>query len=120
MSIDSQASNNRLSKIEHLADGSRNDGTSLGNIDSPMSPVSATDGSKPQSDYEKWELSDDETGNVHISTKNKKPNAKNSMAEEIVSWKHWFKVPAFYLYGAVYMSVRLLVNVQSVKTPLFS
>lgn len=117
LSIDSNASlpNGRLSNIEHLAEGVRNDGTSLGNIEAPVSPASAYDGSKPQSDYEKWELSDDESGEVHISTKNKKPNVKNSLAEEMISWKQWFKVPAFYLYGFVYMFVRLLVNVQSVK-----
>jgi len=33
--------------------------------------------------------------------------------EDAVSWTHWFKVPAFYLYGTVYMGVRMLVNVQS-------
>jgi len=90
----------------------------MGNIESPMSPVSAVEGSKPQSDYEKWELSDDESGNVRLSTKNK-PVAKNSVAEEIVSWQQWFKVPAFYLYGFVYMAVRILVNVQSVKFYFF-
>ena len=36
--------------------------------------------------------------------------------EEIKPWTHWFKVPAFYLYGMVYMGVRMLVNVQSVRT----
>lgn len=35
--------------------------------------------------------------------------------DDAVSWTHWFKVPAFYLYGIVYMGVRLLVNVQSVR-----
>jgi len=35
--------------------------------------------------------------------------------EDAVSWTHWFKVPAFYLYGTVYMGVRMLVNVQSVR-----
>ncbi len=34
--------------------------------------------------------------------------------EGAVSWTHWFKVPAFYVYGIVYMGVRMLVNVQSV------
>ena len=56
-----------------------------------------------QSDVEKWELSDEE----------------ESPAEDIVSWKQWFKMPAFYIYGFVYMACRLLVNVQSVrKNPL--
>ena len=34
------------------------------------------------------------------------------------SWKQWFKLPAFYLYGFVYMGSRVLVNVQSVKKSL--
>lgn len=70
------------------------------------------------SDLEKWELSDDENGQVHISTKRKetlkqKKKVSSSNAEELVSWTHWFKVPSFYLYGFVYMGARLLVNVQS-------
>ena len=40
---------------------------------------------------------------------------RKSVKEEVKSWTHWFGVPAFYLYGAVYMGVRMLVNVQSVK-----
>jgi len=38
---------------------------------------------------------------------------RKSVREETKSWTHWFGVPAFYLYGAVYMGVRMLVNVQS-------
>jgi len=40
---------------------------------------------------------------------------KEKVKEEAKSWTHWFKVPAFYLYGTVYMGVRMLVNVQSVR-----
>ncbi len=83
--------------------------------EAPVSPVGDGNGGVT-SDYEKWELSDDENGEVHMSAKAKK-NAQvtNSNAEEHVSWTHWFKLPSFYLYGCVYMGARLLVNVQSVK-----
>jgi len=40
---------------------------------------------------------------------------KKSFCSEEFSWKEWFKLPAFYLYGFVYMGSRVLVNVQSVK-----
>ncbi len=40
---------------------------------------------------------------------------ENKVKEEAKPWTHWFKVPAFYLYGMVYMGVRMLVNVQSVR-----
>ena len=40
---------------------------------------------------------------------------KKSFGSEEFSWKQWFKLPAFYLYGFVYMGSRVLVNVQSVR-----
>ena len=40
---------------------------------------------------------------------------KKSFCSEEFSWKQWFKLPAFYLYGFVYMGSRVLVNVQSVR-----
>lgn len=39
--------------------------------------------------------------------------SKNNADEDKVSWTYWFKLPSFYLYGVVYMGVRMLVNVQS-------
>jgi len=74
-----------------------------------------------QSDVEKWELSDEEESpNLHVpQTKKKTQSMISSFAEDIASWKQWFKMPAFYIYGFVYMACRLLVNVQSVrKNPL--
>jgi len=83
--------------------------------EAPISPQCDSNGAVT-SDFEKWELSDDENGEVHMSSKKKK-NAQvtNSHAEDHVTWTHWFKLPSFYLYGFVYMGARLLVNVQSVN-----
>jgi Na+/melibiose symporter-like transporter len=82
--------------------------------EAPISPACDSNGGVT-SDLERWELSDDENGQVHMSSKNKKKNAQvtNSNAEEHVTWTYWFRLPSFYLYGCVYMGARLLVNVQS-------
>lgn len=45
------------------------------------------------------------------------PNVKESQAD--FTWKHWFSIPAFYIYGVVYMGSRVLANVQSVNDFLF-
>lgn len=37
-----------------------------------------------------------------------------SSVSECTDWKSWFKLPAFYIYGFVYMGCRMLVNIQSV------
>jgi Na+/melibiose symporter-like transporter len=38
-------------------------------------------------------------------------NVKESQAD--FTWRHWFSIPAFYIYGVVYMGSRVLANVQS-------
>ena len=38
-----------------------------------------------------------------------------SMADEVFHWSQWFKQGSFYLYGIVYMCVRMTVNVTSVR-----
>jgi len=86
--------------------------------EAPTSPACDANGGGVTSDLERWELSDDENGKVHMSTKNKeklkkKKKVSTSNAEELVSWTYWFRLPSFYLYGFVYMGARLLVNVQS-------
>ncbi len=80
------------------------------------SPRGADSYDQSPKEVERWELSDDEDGSgVHFSTKNQESNPKASMGEEIINWRQWFYVPAFYIYGFVYMAVRILVNVQSVR-----
>lgn len=114
--MDSNASSipeDKLEKMQKLAGD-----ISVGDISGELSPSEMAGNASPASpgDVEKWELSEDEeTGQVHVSSKKKnKKSVTNSLAEEVVHWKHWFKLPAFYIYGFVYMCVRLLVNVQSV------
>lgn len=108
ISMDSNASSlpqDKLEKMQKLAGDISTTKMDV-SMEDAVSPVSPNDG------VEKWELSEDEdTGQVHVSTKKK--SVISSMAEEAVSWKHWFKLPAFYIYGFVYMACRLLVNLQS-------
>lgn len=115
--MDSNASSipqEKFDKMQKLAGEASTSRIDLSMDASPVSPYSPEGGA---GDVEKWELSEDEeTGQVHVSTKKQqiKKSTASSMAEEIVSWKQWFKLPAFYIYGFVYMACRLLVNVQSV------
>jgi Na+/melibiose symporter-like transporter len=83
-----------------------------------MDQLNCTPPSQPNidSNIEIWKLPEEEvSGEIHISHKKKPESIHSSFGEEIVCWKQWFKIPSFYIYGFVYMAVRLLVNVQSVK-----
>ena len=60
-------------------------------------------------------LAEQTTGGWNDEEERRRRRSSTQAEEDAVSWTHWFKVPAFYLYGCVYMGVRLLVNVQSVK-----
>ena len=89
------------------------------------SPEDVSKISKPvdlqDDDLERWEVSNEESGDVKISeNRNRNKSVVASVLDEVVPWKHWFKMPSFYVYGFVYMAVRLLVNVQSVGKSIFS
>lgn len=67
-----------------------------------------------------WEFSENEdTGHLHVSKRNRGKTTASEGDEETVAWTYWFKQSSFYIYGFVYMGVRMLVNVQSVKNHLF-
>eukprot|EP00808_Paulinella_micropora_P018715 g70470.t1 len=50
---------------------------------------------------------------THLPTREPKPH------NQVVDWRQWLRVPAFYAVGTVYMSVRLVVNCSQVFLPFF-
>jgi len=70
------------------------------------------DGDESAVDINTFELSEDEQEPMKVR-RSSKSLLKKSLAEEIFHWTEWFKQPSFYIYGLVYMGVRMTVNVTS-------
>ena len=80
------------------------------NYNGGMSPIKSD-----ESNLTSWEFSEnEETGQLRVSQRMRAKTTSSQGDEEMVSWTHWFTQKPFYLYGIVYMGVRMLVNVQSV------
>ena len=55
----------------------------------------------------------------YAQEKDQRERKKSVLSQNIRQWYHWFKEGQFYVYGFVYMLVRIAVNVVMSVQPIY-